>query len=81
MAVVKDNHKKDLSFMGFSVKRRNKILIKLNDYIKLAYILIIAAFIALQGVIPQELSSTFIPWMILAIIVLIFDLEIIRKKT
>ncbi len=54
---------------------------KANDYIKLAYILIITAFIALQGVIPQELSSTFIPWIILAIIVLLLDLDIIQKKS
>ncbi len=56
---------------------RNK---KINDYFKLSYILLISVFISFQNIITQELSFTFIPWMILMIVICILDLKIIKKR-
>lgn len=52
---------------------------KFNDYLKLAYILIIVLFIALQTILPQQLSFTFIPWMIMLLVVSLLDLQVIKK--
>jgi hypothetical protein len=53
---------------------------RINEYFKIVYILIIALFIALQGIIPQELSPVFIPWMIILMIINITDLKIIKAR-
>ncbi|MDD4149387.1 MAG: DUF4105 domain-containing protein [Bacteroidales bacterium] len=50
-----------------------------HDYLKLAYLIIIVLFISLQNIIPQAISFTFIPWMLLLIVIILLDIKAINR--
>ncbi|MDD2385615.1 MAG: DUF4105 domain-containing protein [Bacteroidales bacterium] len=51
-----------------------------HDYLKLAYLIIIILFISLQSILPQNISFTFIPWMLLIIVIILLDIKVINKR-
>ena len=50
-----------------------------HNYLKLAYLIIIVLFISLQNIIPQAISFTFIPWMILLVVIILLDIKAINR--
>ncbi|MBN2764095.1 MAG: DUF4105 domain-containing protein [Bacteroidales bacterium] len=54
--------------------------VHLNDYIKLMYSAFLILIMAFWKVLPQALSVSFLPWILLLLILLVLDLRFVRER-
>jgi hypothetical protein len=52
---------------------------KINDIVKIVYAGFLVLIILFRNILPQELPLTFLPWILILVIVQVMDLQWIKK--